>query len=112
MVSHQNPPWPPSKPTIWIARFKRGEINLEDEERRRSLKHATNREIVDKIYNVVLDDRKVKLQEIADSMGMSTEHIYVFCQMGAAFVFSINPLEYCAMIKTDKLDNLPSLEFL
>ncbi|GFT66954.1 histone-lysine N-methyltransferase SETMAR [Nephila pilipes] len=53
------------------AEFKRGRTSLGDEERSRRLQ--TDQNIV-KVHPMVLDDRRIKVKEIAEAMNTSKEH--------------------------------------
>jgi histone-lysine N-methyltransferase SETMAR len=57
----------PSFSTIkkWAAEFKRGRTSLEDDPREGCPKSATTPEIIEQVHDMVLDDRWMKLREIA-----------------------------------------------
>jgi transposase len=57
----------PSFSTIknWTAEFKRGRTSLQDDGRPKS---ATTSEIIEKVHDIVLDDRWVKVHEIAETI--------------------------------------------
>lgn len=57
----------PFKVTIcrWDTRFKHGNMNLENEEQPRPPKDGTIPEMVEKIPDIVLHDRRVKVKEIS-----------------------------------------------
>lgn len=67
----------PSISTVkkWAAEFKRGRTSLEDDPREGRPKTATTPEIVEKIHNIVLDDRRVKVSEIALAMRISEKRV-------------------------------------
>ena len=72
----------PSFPTIkkWAAEFKRGRTSLEDDPREGRPKSATTPEIIEQVHDMVLDDRRVKVREIAETIGISKERVgYIFC---------------------------------
>jgi hypothetical protein len=48
----------------WAADFKRGHTSLEDDPRERRPKSATP-EIIEQVHDMVLDDRWIKVREIA-----------------------------------------------
>ena len=58
----------PSFSTIkkWATLFKSGRTSLEDDSRESHPKIATTPEIIQQVYDMVLDDRRVKVKEIAD----------------------------------------------
>jgi histone-lysine N-methyltransferase SETMAR len=58
----------------WAAEFKRGPTSLEDDPREGCPKSATP-EIIKQVHDMVLDDRRMKLREIAETIGISKEHV-------------------------------------
>lgn len=67
----------PSMSTVkkWAAEFKRGRTSLEDDPREGRPKTATTPEIIEKIHVIVMDDRRVKVREIAKIVGISEERV-------------------------------------
>jgi histone-lysine N-methyltransferase SETMAR len=67
----------PSFSTIkkWAAKFKRGCTNLEDDPHEGRRKSATTPEIIQQVHDMVLDDQRMKVCEIAETIGISKEHI-------------------------------------
>jgi len=63
----------PSFSTIkkWAAEFKHGHTSLEDDPREGCLKSATTPEIIEQVQDMVLDDRRMKVCEIAETIGIS-----------------------------------------
>jgi transposase len=63
----------PSFSTIkkWAAEFKRGRTSLEGDPREGCPKSATTPEIIEQMHDMVLDDRRMKVREIAETMGIS-----------------------------------------
>jgi len=57
----------------WAAKFKRGRTSLEDDPREGQPKSATTPEIIEQVHNMVLDDQRIKVREIAGTMGISKE---------------------------------------
>jgi histone-lysine N-methyltransferase SETMAR len=57
----------PSFSTIkkWAAEFKRDHTSLEDDRREGRPKTATALEIIEQVHDLVLDDRQLKVHEIA-----------------------------------------------
>jgi len=56
----------PSFSTIkkWAAEFKRGRTSLEDDPRKGRPKSATTPEIIEQVHDMVLDDRRITLNNI------------------------------------------------
>jgi len=67
----------PSFSTIkkWAAEFKRGHTSLEDDPREGHPKSATTPEIIEQVYAMLLDDRRIKVCEIAETIGISKERV-------------------------------------
>jgi histone-lysine N-methyltransferase SETMAR len=67
----------PSFSTIkkWAAEFKRGRTSLEDDPREGRPKSATTPEIIEQVHNMVLDDRRMTVREIAETIGISKERV-------------------------------------
>jgi transposase len=65
----------PSFSTIkkWTAMFKHGPTSLEDDPCEGCPKSATTPEIIEQVYDMVLDDRWMKVREIAETIGISKE---------------------------------------
>jgi len=59
----------PSFSTIkkWAAEFKRGHTRLENDPREGRSKSATTPEIIEQVHDMVLDDRRMKVREIAET---------------------------------------------
>jgi histone-lysine N-methyltransferase SETMAR len=70
----------PSFSTVkkWAAEFKRGRISLEDDPREGRPKSATPPEIIEQVHDMLLDDRRMKVREIAESIGISKERVGYF----------------------------------
>lgn len=67
----------PSFSTVksWVAEFKRGRTSLVDEDRSGRPKTATTEEIIEKVHKLVIDDRQIKLRELAEAAGISSERV-------------------------------------
>jgi transposase len=67
----------PSFSTIkkWAAEFKRGRTSLEDDPREGRPKSATTLKILEQVHDTVLDDRRMKVREIAETIGISKERV-------------------------------------
>ena len=57
----------------WAAEFKRGRTSLEDDPREGCPKSATTPEIIEQVHDMVLDDRRMKVRETAETIGISKE---------------------------------------
>jgi len=57
----------------WAAEFKRGRTSLEDDPREGRPKSVTPPEIIEQVHDVVLDDQRMKVHEIAEAIGISKE---------------------------------------
>jgi transposase len=62
----------PSFSTIkkWAAEFKHGRTTLEDDPREGRLRSAPPPEIIEQVHDMVLDDRRLKVREFAETMGI------------------------------------------
>jgi histone-lysine N-methyltransferase SETMAR len=67
----------PSMTTIryWFNEFKRGRTSVFDEERPGRPIEVSTEDMVNKIHDVVLADRRVKIREIADIVNISIERV-------------------------------------
>ncbi|XP_047139010.1 histone-lysine N-methyltransferase SETMAR-like [Hydra vulgaris] len=59
----------------WFAKFRTGHMSTKDDERSGRPKEAVTDENVKKIHKIILNDRKVKLLEIADTLKLSKERV-------------------------------------
>ena len=68
----------PSKVTVerWFAEFKCGRTSTEDAERSGRPNEVVTPENIKKAHKIILENRKVKLQEIADIMKMSKGSVF------------------------------------
>ena len=60
---------------IWTAEFKHGLTSLEGDPREGRRKSETSSEIIEQLHDMVLDDRWMKVCEIAETTGISKEHV-------------------------------------
>jgi histone-lysine N-methyltransferase SETMAR len=58
----------------WAAEFKRGRTSLEDDPREGRPKSATT-EIIEQVHDIVLDDRRIKVREIGETISISKERV-------------------------------------
>lgn len=68
----------PSYATVcrWVNEFKRGRTTVENDPRSGRPKTVTTPEIVDKVHDIVLNDRRLKLTEIAEIVKISKERVH------------------------------------
>jgi hypothetical protein len=57
------------------AGFKRGRTSLEGDPREGRPTSATTPEIIEQVHDMVLDDRRMKVREIAETIGISKERV-------------------------------------
>lgn len=57
----------------WVALFKRGREIVEDNPHSGHPVTATSEEIIEKIHDMMLNDRRLKVREISEVMRISTE---------------------------------------
>lgn len=67
----------PGKSTVekWFVKFKRGEMSTEDDARSGRPKEAVTNEKIKKGHKIILDNRKVKLIEIAETLKILKERV-------------------------------------
>lgn len=68
----------PSDRTVynWYNEFKRGRTSTNDEHRSGRPKEVTTPEMIEKVHDIVLNDRKVKVREIVDILNISYERVH------------------------------------
>jgi transposase len=59
----------------WAAEFKLGRTSLEYDPREGRPKSATTPKIISQVHDMVLDDRRMKVSEIAETIGISKERV-------------------------------------
>ena len=67
----------PSMATVknWYNEFQNGSTTVFDESRSGAPQTATTEENVTKIHDLVLADRRLKVRELAETVGISTERV-------------------------------------
>ncbi|GBP54687.1 Histone-lysine N-methyltransferase SETMAR [Eumeta japonica] len=60
----------------WFTEFRCGRTSTSDAERSGRPKEVITPEIVDKIHEMILDDRRMKVRELAHAVGISTERVH------------------------------------
>ncbi|XKL62660.1 hypothetical protein PGB90_002493 [Kerria lacca] len=59
----------------WCYKFDTRRTNVHNEEKSGRLS-IINEEIIDKIHEIILDDRRMKVRELAHAVGISTERVH------------------------------------
>ena len=59
----------------WVAQFKRGDFSTCDAPCPGQPKTVTTPEIIDQIYKLILEDRRISAKSIAEQMGISRERV-------------------------------------
>jgi len=67
----------PSYSTIkqWVSEFKMGRVSTSDEARSGRPVEVTTSEMIEKIHKIVLEDRRLKVHQIAETCRMSAERV-------------------------------------
>lgn len=67
----------PSYSTIkqWVSEFKMGRVSTSDKPRSGRPVEVTTSEMIEKIHKIVLEDRRLKVHEIAETCRMSAERV-------------------------------------
>ncbi|XP_036347344.1 histone-lysine N-methyltransferase SETMAR-like [Rhagoletis pomonella] len=60
----------------WVAEFKRGRTSCQDEHRSDRPNEVKTPEMVKKIHKAVMDDRRLKVRELADIEGISKSTVH------------------------------------
>ncbi|XP_032687576.1 uncharacterized protein LOC116851845 [Odontomachus brunneus] len=60
----------------WFTEFRCGRTSTSDAERSGRPKEVITPEIVDKIHGIILDDLRMKVCEVAEAAGISTERVH------------------------------------
>uniref|UniRef100_A0A8D8YJ64 Mos1 transposase HTH domain-containing protein n=1 Tax=Cacopsylla melanoneura TaxID=428564 RepID=A0A8D8YJ64_9HEMI len=87
----------PSKSMVckWVSDFKRGRSSCSDEPRSERPVEVVTVDVVEKVHDLVLENRRTKVRDIAESVGISIERVWYILHefghekalraMGAAF---------------------------
>jgi histone-lysine N-methyltransferase SETMAR len=59
----------------WAAEFKRGRTGLEDDPCEGRPKSSTTPEIIEQMHDILFDDRRMKVHEIAETIGISKDRV-------------------------------------
>jgi len=59
----------------WAAEFKRGRTTLEDDPRKGHPKSATTPEIIEQVHDMLLDDWRMNVSEITETIGISKKRV-------------------------------------
>ena len=67
----------PSYATVknWVTQFKRGDFSTCYAPRPGQHKTVTTPEIIDKIHEIMLDDRRISAKSLAEQLGISRERV-------------------------------------
>ena len=60
----------------WFTEFRCGRISTSDSERSGCPKVVNSQEMIDKIHDIVLNDRRLKVRDISDTVNISVGHIW------------------------------------
>ena len=60
----------------WLNEFKRGRTPTKDEHRSGRPMEVTTPEMIDKIHDMVLSDRRIKVREIVEATGISQVTVF------------------------------------
>ena len=73
-LKHSSPSY--SMVKQWISEFKKSHTSTDDEPRSGRLVEVTTGEMIEKIHKIVLGDRRLKMSQIAETTGMSTDRVH------------------------------------
>ena len=55
----------------WFTEFRNGRISTSDAERPGRPKEVTSQEMIDQIHDIILNDRRLKVREISETVNIS-----------------------------------------
>jgi transposase len=89
----------PSFSTIkkWAAEFKRGRTSLEDDPCEGRPKNGTTPEIIEKAHDMILDDLRMKVREMSETIDISKERV------GYILHEELDLKKFCARSYRDKI---------
>ncbi|KAK5646393.1 hypothetical protein RI129_004857 [Pyrocoelia pectoralis] len=61
---------------LWVNEFKRGRTGIQDAPRPGAPKSAVTPEIIDKVHDLILTDRRLKVRELVEATSISTERVH------------------------------------
>ena len=61
---------------FWIKKFKRGRTCTEDPARSGRPVEVATKEVIEKVHGIVMGDLRIKIREIAEIVGISTERVH------------------------------------
>lgn len=78
----------------WVNEFKRDRISTKDENRSGRPVEVVTHEMIDKIYDMVLSDRRIKVREIAEATGISQGTVFSILheKLGVKKISTLRPL--------------------
>ena len=84
----------PSKTTIfrWYPEFKRGRTDTEDAERSGRPHEVVTPETIKKVHQIVFENRKLKLREIADTLKISYGSMYSVLKFPVCLFLAYNSM--------------------
>ena len=60
----------------WFTEFRCGRISTSDAKRPRRLKEVTSQKMIDKIHDIVLNNRRLKVREISETVNTSVGRVW------------------------------------
>ncbi|CEF59955.1 Homeodomain-like-containing protein [Strongyloides ratti] len=60
----------------WVSEFKHGKTSVKNDPRIGRPKTATTKEIIEKVYEMIMDDRRLTVSKIAEKMEISEKRTF------------------------------------